>query len=74
MVKYYFADFVRKGGIPPPFTDKIFAKKKLWIWGVPPPPYRHSPEKFSLKSAKKVPKKHLFLVQKIGYGYGGYPR
>ena len=21
--KYYFADFVRKGGTPPPFTDKI---------------------------------------------------
>ena len=27
-VKYYFADFVRKGGTPPPFTDKIFAEKK----------------------------------------------
>ena len=38
VVKYYFADFVRKGGTPPPFTDKIFAKKKLRIWGVPPPP------------------------------------
>ena len=31
-VKYYFADFVRKGGTPHPFTDKIFAKKKLRIW------------------------------------------
>ena len=24
-IKYYFADFVRKGVIPPPFTDNIFA-------------------------------------------------
>ena len=26
------------GGTPPPFKDKILAKKKLRIWGVPPPP------------------------------------
>ena len=35
--KYYFADFVRKGGTLPPFTDKIFGKKGVTeIWGNPP--------------------------------------
>ena len=34
-IKYYFADSVRKGSTrPPPFTDKIFAKQKLRIFGV----------------------------------------
>ena len=42
-VKYYFADFVRKGGTPPPFTDKIFAKKRSQIWGGAPPPLRTFP-------------------------------
>ena len=38
--KYYFADFVRKGGTPPPFTDKIFAKKKVTdLGGTPLPPF-----------------------------------
>ena len=47
--KYYFADFVRKGGTPPPFTDKIFSKKKVTdLGGTPPLPlYGHSPEKSS---------------------------
>ena len=27
--KYYFADFVRKGGTPPPFTDKNFSEKRV---------------------------------------------
>ena len=37
--KYYFADFVRKGGNPPPFTDKIFGKKGVTdLGGAPPPP------------------------------------
>ena len=35
-VKYYFADFVRKGGTPLAFKDNIFAVKKLRNWGVPP--------------------------------------
>ena len=35
--KYYFADFVRKGGTPPPFTDKIFSKKKVTDLGGTPP-------------------------------------
>ena len=45
--KYYFADFVRKGGTPPS-TDKNFAQKKLRIWGVTPPsPFKDiTPEKF----------------------------
>ena len=33
-VKYYFANFFRKGVTPPPpppFTDKIFANKKFRI-------------------------------------------
>ena len=44
--KYYFADFVRKGGTPPPFTDKIFAKKKVTDLGsTPPPPFTDIPQK-----------------------------
>ena len=35
-VKYYFADFVRKGGTPP-FTDKIFDKKGVTDMGGTPP-------------------------------------
>ena len=35
--KYYFADFVRKGGTPPPLRIFFPAKKELRIWGVPPP-------------------------------------
>ena len=43
--KYYFADFVRKGGTPPPFTDFFPAKKELRIWGVPAPPFTDFPRK-----------------------------
>ena len=43
--KYYFADFVRKGGTPPPLRTKFSPKKRLRIWGVPHPLYGHSPEK-----------------------------
>ena len=49
-VKYYFADFVRKGGTPPPLRTKFSAKKELWNWGVPPsPPLWTFPRKFSFK-------------------------
>ena len=34
--KYYFADFVRKGGTPPPLRTKILPRKKLEIWVVTP--------------------------------------
>ena len=37
-VKYYFADFIRKGGTPPPLFGQNFRQKKLRIWGVLPPP------------------------------------
>ena len=68
-IKYYFADFVRKGGTPPPFTDKIFSKKKVTdLGGTPPPPlYGHSPEKSSSKSAKNgdfCPKNTCFWSKK----------
>ena len=43
--KYYFADFVRKGGPPPPFTDKIFSKKKVTDLGGTPPPFTDIPPK-----------------------------
>ena len=48
--KYYFADFVRKGGTPPPLRIFFPAKKELRIWGVPPsPPLRIFPRKFVFK-------------------------
>ena len=49
--KYYFADFVRKGVPPRPFTDKIFAKKKVTdLGGTPlPPPLRTFPRKMFFK-------------------------
>ena len=50
--KYYFADFVRKGGTPPPFTDKIFVKKKVTDLG-------HSPKNVLQKVLKMV-----FFAQK----------
>ena len=46
--KYYFADFVRKGGTPPPLRIFFPAKKELRIWGVPPPPFT---DIFLLKNA-----------------------
>ena len=48
--KYYFADFVRKGGTPPPLRTKFSPKKRLRIWGVPPlPPLRTFPRKMFFK-------------------------
>ena len=38
-VKYYFADFVRKGGTPPPLRTKILPKKSYGFGGYPPPPF-----------------------------------
>ena len=38
-VKYYFEDFVRTGGTPPPLRTKCLAKKELRTWGVPPLPF-----------------------------------
>ena len=76
-VKYYFADFVRKGGTPPPFTDKIFAKKKVTdLGGTPPSPFTNISPKNVLEKVLKIvfwAQKHPILVQKIGYGFGGYP-
>ena len=67
-------------GVPqPPLYGFVFsAKKKLRIWGYPPPPlYGLSPKKILQKGLKIVfffsLKKHLILVQKIGYGFWGYP-
>ena len=37
-VKYYFVDFVRKGGTPSPLQTKFLAEKELRIWGGTPPP------------------------------------
>ena len=60
-VKYYFADFVRKGGTPPPFTDKIFAKKKVTdLGGTPPPPFTDIPPKNVLQKVLKM----VFFGQK----------
>ena len=73
--KYYFGDFVRKGGTPPPLRTKFSPKKRLRIWGVPPlPPLRTFPRKMFFKKCLKMvffAPKHLFLVPKKGYGYGG---
>ena len=38
-IKYYFADFVRKGGPPPPLYGQNVRQKKFRIRGVPPPPF-----------------------------------
>ena len=58
--KYYFADFVRKGGIPPPFTDKIFAKKSYGFGGYPPSPFMDIPPKNILQKVLKM----VFFAQK----------
>ena len=57
--KYYFADFVRKGGTPPPFTDFFSGKKGVTDLGGTPPP---------------TPPVYGFFFQRKGtYGFGGYP-
>ena len=49
-VKYYFADFVRKGGTPPPLQTKVSLKNRLRILGVPPsPPLQTFPRNFFFK-------------------------
>ena len=49
VVKYYFADFVRKGGTPP-FKGKIFGKKGVTDFGgTPSPPLRTFPQNFFFK-------------------------
>ena len=51
--KYYFADFVRKGGTPPPLRIFFRQKKSYGFGGYPPPPlYGLFPEKFSSKRAR----------------------
>ena len=57
VVKYYFADFVRKGGTPPLYGQNFRQKKG----------YGHSPEKCSSKSAKNgvfCPKNTCFWSKK----------
>ena len=53
VVKYYFADFVRKGGTPPPFTDKIFANKIVTDLGGTPPPFTDKTRKVVFDSFPK---------------------
>ena len=51
-VKYYFADFVRNGGAPPPFTDKIFGKEGVTdLGGTPLPPFT---DKISAKRGLRI--------------------
>ena len=62
--KYYFTDFVRKGGTPPPFTDKIFAKKKVTdLGGTPPTPFTDIPPKNVLQKVLKM----VFFAQKTPF-------
>ena len=51
--KYYFADFVRKGGTPPPFTDFFSGKKGVTDLGGTPPPLR-------IFFCSKMPKNGVF--------------
>ena len=51
--KYYFADFVRKGGTPPPLYGLFFRQKRSYgFGGYPPPLYGFPPENLSSKRAK----------------------
>ena len=59
-VKYYFADFVRKGGTPPTLRTKFSPKKITDLGGTPPPPLWTFPRKFSSKRAKNC----VFFAQK----------
>ena len=64
VVKYYFADFVRQGGTPPPLYGFYSRQKRSYgFGGYLRPPFTDI----------CLLKKHLILVQKIGYGFGGYP-
>ena len=77
-IKYYFADFVRKGGTPPPVRTKNLPKKNYGFGGFPPSPlYGHSSENFSSVSAKNnvfcQKKNTCFLVQKKVTDLGSTP-
>ena len=59
-VKYYFADFVRKGGTPP-FTDFFSGKKGVTdLGGTPLPPFTDFPPKIFLQKGLKI----VFFAQK----------
>ena len=54
VVKYYFADFVRKGGSPPPLYGQNFCQQKVTDLGGTPPPLRTFPQKILQKGLKIV--------------------
>ena len=60
-IKYYFADFVRKGGTPPPLYEQNFRQQKVTDISL----------KICLQKGLKIvffaKKKTPILVQKIGY-------
>ena len=59
-VKYYFADFVRKGGTPPPLRI-FFGKKGVTdLGGTPLPPFTDFPPKIFLQKGLKI----VFFAQK----------
>ena len=66
--KYFFADFVRKGGSPPPFTDFFSGKEGVTdLGGTPPPLFTDIPPKNVLQKVLKMvflPKKYLFWTKK----------
>ena len=77
-VKYYFADFVRKGGTPtpPPLYGFFFRQGGSYgFGGYPPPPFTDfSPKKNSLKRAKNgVFKTPDFFSAKRGLRIWGVP-
>ena len=51
--KYYFADFVRKGGTPPLYGQN-FLQKKGYGFGGYPPPFTDIPPKNLLKKVLKM--------------------
>ena len=59
--KYYFADFVRKGGTPPPFTDFFSGKEGVTdLGGTPLPPFTDFSPKIFLQKGLKI----VFFAQK----------
>ena len=48
-IKYYFADFVRKGGTTPPLGTNFSPKKITDLGGTPPHPFSDIPSKFFYK-------------------------
>ena len=61
--KYYFADFVRKGGTPPLYGFFFRQKRSYGFGGYPPPLYGYF---FAQKCLKMVffAQKHLFFGKK----------